>query len=922
MSAAVAIEDAGFEIRDSLIWNYGSGFPKSLNVGNGRGTALKPAFEPVVVARKPLIGTVAANVLKHGTGALNIDACRVQGGGAVHAVQSDPGKRTGTVGADLGFTRQDVDTFRAAQAASIERTNTLGRWPANVIFTHAPGCGEDGCAPGCPVAALDAQSGDAGASRFFTVTEYGDDDLPGVPFFYNAKASRSEREAGCGELPARSGADAVERAAGEVRNHHPTVKPVAVMRWLVRLVTPPGGVVLDPFLGSGTTGIAAMKEGMSFVGIEREADYLAIARARIAHAVGGGFVDTEPTTTARTLPAGKGPATTYVQHSEATVFVKSVESNVKRGAKVVLGQRTLLVGPNGSGKSSIVNAVELALTGRASDLVGRAEVAKAGDLLALAPVGDDALWSKAILSDEREVAWRCERNAKTGGAREPVHSIPSDLTVEFPARDVRAALEGSAATVRAWLIGRIGATVTEEAVVGLLPEDLRAAYAEICRPLFGTPVHVLLDAREATAKTLRTLGAESKAAEKLADSLGSRLSVEPTEAEIETTRVRVRETAAEWSVSVAVPVAVSVDPEPLRVAALRAVSLYSDLVAEAGRLSEAVGASAPVNEDVARLRDALTRVLTFHAVQQLDACLVCGGAAGHAHASMRTRAEGMTHAARRDVETLDLRVKLTRAETLAETAKAEAQRAVTAYQTAAAAASAAPASPASGSTAERAMALREAETTLRELEQARGAWANVRAAKAQARDASARQRLYSDLRDEIEGAIKALLERSRAAFVARVQSFLPESDRFDLVLDADGKEVCRFGFVRGEHLHTALSGAEWARLTLALAAATTADQSLAVLTPEDRAFDADTLTAVMRGLSSAPGQVILCSPVAPAGRTPKGWTVIDLAGEKPAKAPKAPKAAMASTASTASDSDDGVDLSPDAFFGTTPGEAK
>ena len=403
---ASAIEDAGFEIRDSLIWQYGSGFPKSLNVsitidkaargtpqgstkgdpkkrgkgvlpprevlsmgGNnggavtgltdaydayvpatpeaarweGWGTALKPAFEPVVVARKPLIGTVVANVLRHGTGALNIDGCRVQGGGAVHAVQSDPGKRTGTVGTDLGFTRQDVDTFRAAQAASIERTNTLGRWPANVIFTHAPGCGDE-CAPGCPVAALDAQSGvststggrasvgafkggrafgvgngaevlpgvqpglgdTGGASRFFTTTEYGDDDLlPGEkpgdpPFFYSPKASRSEREAGCEGLPARSGAEAVDRdegsagtqspragagrTAAKVRNHHPTVKPVSVMRWLVRLVTPKNGVVLDPFAGSGTTGVACVHEGFDFIGIEREAEYAAIAEARINHA--------------------------------------------------------------------------------------------------------------------------------------------------------------------------------------------------------------------------------------------------------------------------------------------------------------------------------------------------------------------------------------------------------------------------------------------------------------------------------------------------------------------------------------------------------------------------------------------------------------------------------------------------------------
>jgi hypothetical protein len=200
------------------------------------------------------------------------------------------------------------------------------------------------CAPGCPVAALDAQSGvskstvstrggsspnpmswgtaradgeklaghaDAGgASRFFTVTEYGDEDrLPGAkpgdpPFFYHAKASRSEREAGCdaladAQLARSNGAQAAESdgtpyTGGSqniglnrvitVKNNHPTVKPVAVMRWCIRLVTPPGGVVLDPFTGSGSTGIAAVREGVNFVGIEREAEYLAIAEARIAHA--------------------------------------------------------------------------------------------------------------------------------------------------------------------------------------------------------------------------------------------------------------------------------------------------------------------------------------------------------------------------------------------------------------------------------------------------------------------------------------------------------------------------------------------------------------------------------------------------------------------------------------------------------------
>jgi site-specific DNA-methyltransferase (adenine-specific) len=142
---------------------------------------------------------------------------------------------------------------------------------------------------------MDAQNG--GVSRFFSQLDYTESDFPS--FYYTAKASRREREAGCEALPARSGAEAVEREEGsagtqspragagrtasEIRNVHPTVKPIAVMAWLVRLVTPKGGVVLDPFMGSGTTGIAAVREGMKFIGIEQDAGYIEIARARIDH---------------------------------------------------------------------------------------------------------------------------------------------------------------------------------------------------------------------------------------------------------------------------------------------------------------------------------------------------------------------------------------------------------------------------------------------------------------------------------------------------------------------------------------------------------------------------------------------------------------------------------------------------------------
>jgi DNA modification methylase len=277
---ACAVEDAGFEIRDSLIWLHGQGFPKSLNVGKalkqreGWGTALKPAHEPIVVARKPLAGTVAQNVLEHGVGALNVDGCRIA------ATAADVAEQRSRTGGVMG-----VDDGRAIYGAGKRGPagNELGRWPANVLLSHDDRCNGE-CFEGCPVAELDRQSGiqtsgvavrtngisDAGMFGFGNrgpEPDVGYGDRGGASrFFYTAKASPSERSAGL-----------------DGRNIHPTCKPIDVMRWLVRLVAPPGGMVLDPFAGSGTTGCAAALEGTDFIGIEREAEYVELARARVAH---------------------------------------------------------------------------------------------------------------------------------------------------------------------------------------------------------------------------------------------------------------------------------------------------------------------------------------------------------------------------------------------------------------------------------------------------------------------------------------------------------------------------------------------------------------------------------------------------------------------------------------------------------------
>ena len=258
-----AIEDAGFEIRDSILWLYGSGFPKSKNLTGERqgwGSALKPAHEPIVLARKPLAErTLEANVARYGTGALNIDGCRVPApeGSVVRIEHFESGSKRGFGGGLKGGSR-----------VSPQR---MGRWPANVIhdgsdevlaaFPEAPGqlarARNDGDSQGNSV---------YGALKHVTRepeprADCGDEGRTAARFFYCAKASRADRGDG---------------------NSHPTVKPTALMAYLCRLVTPPGGTVLDPFTGSGSTGVAAMREGLRFVGIEAQTAYLEIARQRIA----------------------------------------------------------------------------------------------------------------------------------------------------------------------------------------------------------------------------------------------------------------------------------------------------------------------------------------------------------------------------------------------------------------------------------------------------------------------------------------------------------------------------------------------------------------------------------------------------------------------------------------------------------------
>lgn len=298
---ALGIRLAGFEIRDLVAWVYGSGFPKSHNLEEeweGWGTALKPALEPITLARKPLEGTVADNVLKWHTGAINVDACRV---GTTENLN-------GGAYAKDGSERHDgAENWRyKREGGAGEFQQPQGRWPANLIHD-----GSDEVVGLFPQTAS-SKSTPRNNGEFKSVAKgretphvtYRHDDNGGssARFFYCAKTNSTDRNEGCDGLDdsfiaasnqaqaqLKRGVTEYKAASGtnsikSVKNNHPTVKPTDLMRYLCRLITPPEGTVLDPWMGSGSTGKACGAEGFNFIGMEMDEKYFTISQARVSAA--------------------------------------------------------------------------------------------------------------------------------------------------------------------------------------------------------------------------------------------------------------------------------------------------------------------------------------------------------------------------------------------------------------------------------------------------------------------------------------------------------------------------------------------------------------------------------------------------------------------------------------------------------------
>lgn len=288
---ACAVEDAGFEIRDQIMWVYGSGFPKSRNLDgdwDGWGSALKPAHEPIVVARKPFPGTLDQNVSLYGTGALNINGCRVPHSetlrvdNGIISCRGDPPAprgREGEASANRRYTNSGASNFSALPGP--RGGNPAGRWPANLIHD-----GSDEVISLFPP--------NVGVRPHTRCGQVGDT-KSAARFFYCAKTSRADRNEGCETLSmsplywssgsANPGSFQSAGTDKTAQNNHPTVKPTALMRYLCRLVTPPGGWVLDPLMGSGSTGKACMLENFRFTGIDSDEEAVRIATARIRFAL-------------------------------------------------------------------------------------------------------------------------------------------------------------------------------------------------------------------------------------------------------------------------------------------------------------------------------------------------------------------------------------------------------------------------------------------------------------------------------------------------------------------------------------------------------------------------------------------------------------------------------------------------------------
>ena len=563
------------------------------------------------------------------------------------------------------------------------------------------------------------------------------------------------------------------------------------------------------------------------------------------------------------------PAAT--QEIPMTPYIATVTTNLKGTDKnprtFNLGPKTLIIGPNGSGKSTIPQAIELALTGRVSDVAGKDPKTPTA-LATLAPPGADQLTVELACADTGSVmgsSWSMRVNP-------PGKGKAFDTSAAYmPLRDLRTALSSSDKAQR-FLFGAVGGAVTWDDVLSRIPAGRdRTLFSSVVHEDAGRidPAGALLRARDAVHRAFLDERATVKGATTTIETMGQGLAPMPTELAMTAARQAVAD--AGTAQQQAMHEAARTEGHAHVVA--RLIELNTDQQNTSHQI-QAIMDDYAVPETPEQIMDARSSNARIAAARLLierlittgsDVCGLCNQPVPGGSGALwwHTRHQIIEHAAHGKamvLRYLDLCDHL-----------AIVESAISAFMVEhPGAANPGPYPP--SKTGEKVVVLHEAQAALDALTRLQGQWNSVNTARASKAEAERKRDEWKRLEGHVEVAVAELLETARTAFVGRVQAYLPKTDTFGLEL-----APFRFGLVREDVLHTALSGAEWARVTMALAAVTSEGRpGFPVIVPEDRAWDAATLSAAMRAVSNLPGQVIICTTTKPKGRMPKGWTVLDL----------------------------------------------
>jgi DNA repair exonuclease SbcCD ATPase subunit len=557
------------------------------------------------------------------------------------------------------------------------------------------------------------------------------------------------------------------------------------------------------------------------------------------------------------------------------MHIKHVHTNAKVGANVEVGEKTLIVGRNGSGKSTVINAVELALTSRVSDIAGRTDVAREADVMQLAPQGEPLL-AEVTFDTGADASYRVEGStakAKKAVAKRPV-GIDHDEVL--PIRTLREAVLGSPTTARKFLLSKVAGDVTRDEIADLLPtEDAKSRWAKSVSSLsqsISAPDALVMTLEKASSAQ-REATASAKAAREAAKLVGGGRAAPPSKKEVaEATKARdeAREVLKKVQLSQNVH--------------LHRTRLASELEVAAKAAEKAIADTAFAKAELANLPEVTAPHPVFpHVEHVMEACIAEGGECIVCTAGGKVTQADLDYVRAALVDfaaTTKQREGLVRTVAKLEAIEEAALRRVEDIESqlapspASEAAADANADVLGVTEAEATTALNTADAKLSDLKLVADAWASAKKAEGTAQEKEREAEDWKAFKAACEDAIGIVLGQAVKSFVEKVQSNLPPTDTFDLRLIDGDREVVQFGLVRDGHLHTALSGAEWARVVAAMAEACVGGDKYACLIPEERAFDPETLTDVLVAFGRTKHQVFLASPVMPSS-VPAGWTVIE-----------------------------------------------